>query len=187
MGFLRKDHCKWKHLSSIWAKMERPEPTAEIIMAVTGDNPCLISSAHSTLYYVSFQLVYQDLNFDELMVIAAGSQRLEEAEPDNFAKALDEMDFYQVLKYINGHELYGFSWLNSNKNIPAELMPLYKALNPFDRHLEERVARDGQEELQTLKDELRPIYPHSVGDVDELVLGMVNWFSIYPTTYDPLH
>lgn len=165
--------------------MERPEPTTELILEVTGGNSYLLSCTHHGLYETPLHGFSTNLNVDEKIVFPAISWLSRKDDLTSVKDLVQSGDIYKIFNYFNS---IGFPWLNKNKAISEELKPLYEQLNPYKgRNLEARLQRVGPEAVQNLMGKLKKevdSYPSK--KPDELAAEISEMFSDYSWEYEPL-
>lgn len=166
--------------------MERPQPTIELILTMTGGNQGLVRAAHHGLYEVPLNGLYTDLNLDEVIAFAAASWQWRRKDLAEFIAPLAQLEnIYQIFNMVNQR---GFPWLNKNKHIPEELTPLYETLNPYrGRTLEARLGRAEPEAVQALKEKLQgPVGKYPSKKTGEYAAEVAEMISGYPIEYEPL-
>jgi len=133
--------------------MERPQPTTQLILELTGGNQGLVSAAHHGLYETPLDRLYTNLNLDEVIVFAATSWGLRSKDLESFAAVVRFGDVYKIFDYVNQ---IGFRRLNKNKPVPQELRGLYEQLNPYKgRNLRQRLERVDPAAVGTLRERLQ--------------------------------
>lgn len=165
--------------------MERPQPTIEIILGVTGGDEDFLRSTHQGIYELPLDKIYPVENFDGLIVSASGLSDIRSSNDfDSFLKDWKEKGFYNVL---NGKiNRSGYARLNAHKNIPERLQPLYEELNPYKgRTLRQRIESIDPEIIEDLFEKLkRPVSNYPDMSVKELAEGILDMLLLYPTTYE---
>ena len=165
--------------------MERPLPTIEFVLGVTGGNQRLVSTAHHGLYEVPLSGLYTNLNLDEVIVFAATSWESRSKDLESFAALVRSGNIYKIFDYVNQ---IGFPRLNKNKPVPQELRWLYEQLNPYKgRTLEARLNRVDPEAIRTLKEKLQmPVDKYPSKKPYEFADEIAQMLSTYPREYEPL-
>ena len=165
--------------------MERPLPTIEFVLGVTGGNQRLVSTAHHGLYEVPLSGLYTNLNLDEVLVFAATSWGLRSKDLESFAALVRSGNIYKIFDYVNQ---IGFPRLNKNKPVPQELRWLYEQLNPYKgRTLEARLERVEPEAVQALKERLQmPVDKYPPKNPPQYAAEIAEMISTYPRQYEPL-
>ena len=133
--------------------MERPKPTKQLMIELTGGNQGLLSSIYNGLYETPLNEFYPHLDLDEAIAFAASSWKSREQNTYAFQKAINSNNIYNIFK-----EVYkiGFPWLNTYKNISEGLTQKHNKLNPFKKqNLEERLNQIPQTAVEKLKQELQ--------------------------------
>lgn len=169
--------------------MERPSPTKEYTLQLTGHNPELVSAHHHGLIETPLNAFYPDLNHTEMVVISSGSWMLRKYDFQNFTAFVENAEsIYEIFNYINGSN-YGFCWLNLNKDLPEDMNHLNEMLNPPNggKNLEIRVANEDPHAIKTLKDKLiKPVDWYPEKTLDELSDEILHMLELYPTTVETL-
>lgn len=133
--------------------MERPTPTKEIILELTGNNQGLISAIHHGLNETSLRDFYSKLDLDEVVAFEASSWKSRKENQTLFDGVVHISDIYTLF-----NEVYkiGMPWINKHKKISEDLKPLYMQLNPFKgKDLRERLESIDQESVEVLKRNLQ--------------------------------
>ena len=132
--------------------MQRPKPTKQLILELTGENQGLISALHHGLNETPMHDLYPYLDLDELVAFEASSWKSREATRDLFEGPVHLLDIYQLFS-----EVYkiGMPWLKKYSNISKEQEKLYRELNPFrGKDLKARLQNVNPEAVETLKEKL---------------------------------
>lgn len=164
--------------------MERPQPTTQLILEVTGYNKGLISAAHHGLYETPLNEFSSNLNLDEMLVVSAESWLGRKDDSKTVIELVQSGNIYEVFNYFNST---GFSWLNKNKAISEKLGPLYKQLNPYKgKTLEARLQRVNPESVKLYMEALkRPTDSYPSKNPKELAAEIAEMLSTYPWEYEP--
>jgi hypothetical protein len=132
---------------------ERPKPTKQLMLDVTGGNQDLISCIHHGLYESSLRNIYPLLDFDELIAFAASSWRSRERNYSQFAGFVKDADLYNIFARVYS---IGMPWVNKHKNISDKLKEKHEKVNPFSgRNLRSRLNKASLDDILLLKRSLK--------------------------------
>lgn len=136
--------------------MERPRPTKQIVLDLTGQNQGLLASAQHGLYEVSLSEIYPMLDFKEALAFAASSHKSRQQNISEFRQRVDNSNLYELFSDVFK---IGMPWVNKYKSISPINQLKYDKLNPFRgsdlKNRLELVAKPSEDNLrQKLKEEV---------------------------------
>lgn len=133
--------------------MQRPKPTAPLLIELSGNNNGLISSLHHGLRETPLQEFYPVLDLDELVAFAASSWKGREQRYSQLTRLLSShAEAYEMFS-----EVYriGFPWLNKYKDISPANRVKHERLNPFQgKFLQDRLTQVDPSAVEQLREKL---------------------------------
>lgn len=129
--------------------MQRPNPTKQLIMDITGGNTHLLECIHHGLFETNLSEVYKVLDLKELLAFAGGSWKRRSTESLYITKNKNLYDIFSSI-YKNA-----MPWINENISITPKQKIKYKKTNPFKgKDLKSRLEQVDEERAEKLKESL---------------------------------